>query len=681
MKKLLTAVLAAALCSPVMTLSAEEADTGKGIEFDFNRDGVTDRNDWEEMQAWAKEYMIRDEAGNTYYSSQELPASVNLLLEEQYPGEAAPDYGIDLSAWPEYYLTSLGGTTPVKSQGAFGACWAFGTINAVESNLLLKRSGLLGTLDSKGTTMNLSNAADTIDLSELYHAYTNEVTVPDGPQKGEGTDTLENDDNKRIGIGSFPAASQQILTSWNGPLTEEQEPYEPLYAEEDGTTIYGLKNPDTDRTTAPAAHVQKYIYLDSPVIINVNVKEETYDYAGLRAEAIERMKQAVVKYGSLMLCYGADMSLPGETGNSDYMNYETWSQYNDSDQVPMNHMVSIVGWNDSFSKENFKTEKNELPPADGAFLIKNSWGDYDYYSELIGQPIDEFLADLTDPTEKAMAERSFNYGIRDKKGHGTGYAWVSYYDHSLLNISALDTDDASDGFDYDHIYQYDFARQAALMPISLPAAAETKTANRFKAERTEALAAVSVYTPRNNCTAKIQVYRLNSMDDAPDAGTLLYETETVLPESGFQTAVLDAPVVLQEGEIFAVVEQISSQSGSETIGWLNLESVVREDLQTPGNVNEQTLTVVSNPGESAAWVKTGDAYEWVEPETLSQEADAGMLFHFGNAYIKAYTTDALPEAAAQPAQSSTGSVNPYVAAGLILVCAGIVYYLLRRKKQ
>lgn len=37
-----------------------------------------------------------------------------------------------------------------------------------------------------------------------------------------------------------------------------------------------------------------------------------------------------------------------------------------------NHAVTIVGWDDSYSKENFNAEHQ--PPADGAWIVKNSWG-------------------------------------------------------------------------------------------------------------------------------------------------------------------------------------------------------------------------------------------------------------------------------------------------------------------
>jgi multiple sugar transport system permease protein len=59
------------------------------------------------------------------------------------------------------------------------------------------------------------------------------------------------------------------------------------------------------------------------------------------------------------------------------MNYEHWCQYDDSTDLCMNHMVTVVGWDDNFPKENFKTGKGGMPSQNGAFLIKNSWGNYD----------------------------------------------------------------------------------------------------------------------------------------------------------------------------------------------------------------------------------------------------------------------------------------------------------------
>ena len=38
----------------------------------------------------------------------------------------------------------------------------------------------------------------------------------------------------------------------------------------------------------------------------------------------------------------------------------------------INHIVTIVGWDDNYSAKNFKTASNVT--ADGAWIVKNSWG-------------------------------------------------------------------------------------------------------------------------------------------------------------------------------------------------------------------------------------------------------------------------------------------------------------------
>ena len=40
------------------------------------------------------------------------------------------------------------------------------------------------------------------------------------------------------------------------------------------------------------------------------------------------------------------------------------------------HAIAIVGWDDDFAKENFKTVNGILPENNGAWLVKNSWGNY-----------------------------------------------------------------------------------------------------------------------------------------------------------------------------------------------------------------------------------------------------------------------------------------------------------------
>ena len=106
--------------------------------------------------------------------------------------------------------------------------------------------------------------------------------------------------------------------------------------------------------------------------------------------------------------FHADTSMPGQGEIGEYLDTDTWAHYT-SESAALNHAVTVVGWDDAYSKENFLEGKQ--PPADGAWLVKNSWG--------------------------AGSEDSPNWGDwgidEDGDGVGDGCFWLSYYDMSLVH--------------------------------------------------------------------------------------------------------------------------------------------------------------------------------------------------------------------------------------------------------
>lgn len=94
------------------------------------------------------------------------------------------------------------------------------------------------------------------------------------------------------------------------------------------------------------------------------------------------IKNAIAKYGGVVSGYG---------DFSEYMSKDQNSYYVDFDKG-QNHAVTVVGWDDGYSKNNFTGKAK--PKNNGAWLVKNSWGNY------------------------------------NSEG---GYFWVSYEDKTLLN--------------------------------------------------------------------------------------------------------------------------------------------------------------------------------------------------------------------------------------------------------
>ena len=56
--------------------------------------------------------------------------------------------------------------------------------------------------------------------------------------------------------------------------------------------------------------------------------------------------------------------------NENYFNNDTNSLYINNSSIVCNHEITIVGWNDNYSKNNFKSK----PKNDGAWIALNSWG-------------------------------------------------------------------------------------------------------------------------------------------------------------------------------------------------------------------------------------------------------------------------------------------------------------------
>ena len=123
------------------------------------------------------------------------------------------------------------------------------------------------------------------------------------------------------------------LTSWAGPVLEEDYPYGD-----------GKYNPD-----APVVkHVQEVQLIES--------------------KNLEAIKRAVFLNGGVETCMYTSMNRAGE--KSVYYNEKNSSYCYIGTQAP-NHDVVIVGWDDNYPKENF----NSKLEADGAFICMNSWGE------------------------------------------------------------------------------------------------------------------------------------------------------------------------------------------------------------------------------------------------------------------------------------------------------------------
>ena len=492
--------------------------------------------------------------------------------------------GVDLPA--SYDLRDYQLSTSVKNQDPLGTCWAFAATAAVESNYLLK-TGVAP------------------DFSEKHLAYFTKHARPEGlDQAGEGM----NNNNIGSALDSGQVTNAMgTYAAWQGPVYESDVPYQDDNGGKDKDANWTVN--ETYRT-ASEAHLQNAEIFPSPA--NWTTGEYVYD-----AKAVEQIKESIYNNGAVSAFYYVYQ--PTSDAEKDnilkYWNEEHGCYYTTGSNSP-NHVVAIIGWDDNFSKDNFSGDTK--PEGNGAFLIKNSWGE--------------------DPDSYSAAHDYMHAIPNDEGGKDYGYFWISYYDESLSLPVSYEMDVITDGFDYDNIEQYDYlgitsplsmsqsAAQAVLADNGYTGGMDESVANVFTADDYVTLAAVSLFSNQaEGSTAEIAVY-LGGESGKPESGTLVSKQTATVDGNGFYTINLDQPVNLRPGDTYTIVQTVNGGSANNylpvEIGYL---------------LNSFEYIAVSNPGES--YISCDG--QWLDLSTLKpfelQTQETTMKLTLGNAMIKAYT--------------------------------------------
>ncbi|MCR5337537.1 MAG: hypothetical protein K6E75_03170 [Lachnospiraceae bacterium] len=275
------------------------------------------------------------------------------LYEESISVETAPyELAGNITLPSSYSLRDLGMTTSVKDQGTQPFCLTYARIAALETALI--KNGY-------------ESAA--VDLSEMHMLY--ERWLASGSKKSfgawcrySGTETygLSSSFDNQYPLRAFPVYESQM------PMTQVTDGYMP-------DTTYENAAPYEIRTV--------YSYMPSSAVDLL--------------EIIKTTKEAIMRYGGLA---GNLSYVPGSQNDKAYQFFASGSDYTyylpeKTESGSAGHAVEIVGWNDSYSKKNFSVD----PPADGAWLCKNSWGNI---------------------------------------GSSSGYFWMSYYSDLRMSWEAFD---------------------------------------------------------------------------------------------------------------------------------------------------------------------------------------------------------------------------------------------------
>ncbi|MEG1432053.1 lectin like domain-containing protein [Eubacterium sp.] len=493
------------------------------------------------------------------------------------------------AALPETYdLRTLGLSTGVKNQSPLSDCYAFGTIASVESNYL-KQTGKVP------------------DFSEKQLAYFAKHARPENlNQGGEGINSLKKDgtvDETGAGL-EWGVATLAIgqLSNGEGVVNSSSVPH----TADDGTLeATHLWTVSEDFRNISEAWLTEAEILSSPA----NYSTGIYRYD---AQATQNIKTSLMENGALSVYMGV-YDAKSEADARSVWNETTGAYYSKPDTAP-NHVVTIIGWDDNFSLDNFST--GNQPEGSGAWLIKNSWG------------------------EKPSGINFLNAVPNDKGDKDYGYFWMSYYDKSIMAPVSHTVDPGAD--DHDNLVQYDYLNirnydsivkgitQQILKEKGMTAG--QSVANVFTAADYETLSVISVMTPEPKYQGEIQIYR-NCTPEKIEGKTPDVTLNTgVFENAGFHTYDLGEQAInLRPNESYTIVQTIT---GGKDQSYLPVELGSQPKSLTGGPTGS---TAVCNPGES--YVQTTEG--WVDlaqiGEVAVQNESATMTLTVGNAMIKAYT--------------------------------------------
>jgi C1A family cysteine protease len=266
--------------------------------------------------------------------------------------------------------------------------------------------------------------------------------------------------------GGLELMTIAYLSRWSGPANESACPYNYTST----WTNCGASKP-----------VQKHIQ-----------NAEYFEYE------MEKIKDFLTTGGGISSSFYMDNSYYNATKAAYY--------YDGSLGKSSNHTVTIIGWDDNYPNTNFSI----LPPDNGAFLVKNSWG-------------------------TAWGDN--------------GYFWVSYFD-ALFGTQNWAFHNAEATTNYVRNYQYDKLGWVNTWKCS--SGNPIFGANIFTAKAGEKLKAISFYTAHPNQSVRYSVY-VDVTAGSPTSGTRKVSKLITLPNVGYHTVKLPSAVALTKGKNFSVV--------------------------------------------------------------------------------------------------------------------------------
>ena len=513
---------------------------------------------------------------------------------------------------------------PVRQQNPFATCWGFAATAASEISIL-------------GSILDYDpDAWKTINLSEKQLAYFTHVPLADenNPQNGEGLVTKSKDavDVYNTGGSLFLAAS--AYAQGIGPSNEDNEEFGDLfryYGKEKNTlqryfngTYHNFCYSDLDDWSIPEEYrFARDYYLKESIMLPSPVREYSLGPYQYNPEVTRLIKEQLLLKRGVSIGFMADVSRPdqdlSETGV--YLNNLTWAHYT-WENMNANHAVTIIGWDDNYPKENFLADHQ--PPENGAWLVRNSWGSGEEAFPNCGEMNWGIQVQKTDENGDPVFDES-----GDPVMVGSGYFWLSYYDHSLSNPESFVF---WDSFAPEYIDQHDY------LPIGEVKCRKydnpVKMANVFAGGHSRVLTEISCITGSLNTEVHYSIYLLCDGFTSPEDGLCVSSGNARFAYGGYHRIQLEDEVFIQSRQAYAIVLEMTDQDGQYLIYDAIFFSVPGFPTNPIAVINENESFVFQD-GTWEDYRSSSRRNADNDPEIAAIEA-AGNQVYFDNFPIKGY---------------------------------------------
>ena len=439
------------------------------------------------------------------------------------------------SSLPSKYIADL---TPIRNQGSYGSCWACTMASVVEGSFL-KMFGDLIEISVPNMIYHLNCNAS------LNNKYSSDVE--------EG--------------GLFSLATAYFASGRGAVLAENDVCYNDMFNKSDPDHWSVKKRQFLDTNLISLDYLAYYLrdvkFIPDPTMYTNRTREIHRN----------KIKRAIMNFGGVASSFLYDPKYISED-EKNYCNTEKLGWFGP------NHAIKIIGWDDNYSRTNFKYR----PKDNGAFIVQNSWGE--------------------------------NWG-------DDGIFYMSYEDVYAGNnsVAVTDIDDFKEKYSFYKIYQDDYFGMVLSVPTGTNELYEAKIFDLHCQH--ENLTDIGLFIADSEVNCEFYLADLNSKNKISGLGEQIGEKYFEFP--GYYTVALNNIKELNKKDNngkFAIIVKMTNESGDEIKLPLEIKSWFTGTSQAVGYENENFVNI------NGKWE---DIFDVVKDDT------GWDLFEVTNLNIKAFT--------------------------------------------